>query len=88
MATTTNTATTSYNNDFDFTKYYEQIKDAPVGLRLFLAQQLLENSADMMGRAQKDLRAQTEDLADEVQALRDSRRKFYEQQERSTNVKG
>ena len=88
MATSTTQATTSYNNDFDFTKYYEQIKDAPVGLRLFLAQQLLENSADMMGRAQKDLRAQTEDLADEVQALRDTRRKFYEQQERSTNVKG
>jgi hypothetical protein len=53
-----------------------------------LAQQLLENAADMMGRAQKDLRAQTEDLADEVKALRESRRKFYEQQERSTNVKG
>ncbi len=87
MATTTQ-ATASYNNDFDFTKYYEQIKDAPVGLRLFLAQQLLENSADMMGRAQKDLRAQTEDLADEVQALREQRRKFYEQQERSPNVKG
>ena len=87
MATTTQ-ATTSYSNDFDFTKYYEQIKDAPVGLRLFLAQQLLENSADMMGRAQKDLRAQTEDLADEVQALREQRRKFYEQQERSPNVKG
>ena len=88
MATSTTQATASYNNDFDFTKYYEQIKDAPVGLRLFLAQQLLENSADMMGRAQKDLRAQTEDLADEVKALRDQRRKFYEQQERSTNVKG
>ena len=85
---TTNTTATSYNNDFDFTKYNEQIKDAPAGLRLFLAQQLLENAADMMGRAQKDLRAQTEDLADEVKALRESRRKFYEQQERSPNVKG
>jgi hypothetical protein len=86
MATTQQA--TTYNNDFDFTKYYEQIKDAPAGLRLFLAQQLLENAADMMGRSQKDLRSQTEDLADEVQALRDSRRKFYEQSERSPNVKG
>jgi hypothetical protein len=86
MANTANQV--SYTNDFDFTKYYEQIKDTPAGLRLFLAQQLLENAADMMGRAQKDLRAQTEDLADEVKALRESRRKFYEQQERSPNVKG
>ena len=40
MATTTTQATTSYNNDFDFTKYYEQIKDAPAGLRLFFKRSL------------------------------------------------
>lgn len=86
MATTTQA--TNYNNNFDITKFFEVIKDAPAGTRLYLAQVLLDNASQMMNRQQRDLRSQVEDLVDELQTVRDARKKFYDAQERSPNVKG
>lgn len=86
MATTT--TQTNYNNNFDITKFFEVIKDAPAGTRLYLAQVLLDNASQMMNRQQRELRTQVEDLVDELQTVRDARKKFYEQSERSPNVKG
>lgn len=84
----TQTTTTKYSNNFDFEGFFGLIKDAPAGTRLYLAQVLLENASEMMNRKQKDLRAQVEDLVAEVESVREARKKFYEQMERSTNVKG
>ena len=78
--------TSNYATQFDFGAYYGLIKNAPAGLRLFLAQQLLDNASQMMGRAQKELRAQIEDMVDEIEEVRKLRQKFYDAQERSTNV--
>ena len=88
MATQTTTATTKYSNDFDFQGFFGIIKDAPVGTRLYLAQVLLDNAREMMNLRQKDLRSQLEDLIAEVESVRETRKKYYEQLERSTNVKG
>lgn len=86
MATTT--TQTNYNNNFDIAKFFDVVKDAPAGTRLYLAQVLLDNASNMMNRQQRELRSQVEDLVDELQTVRDARKKYYEQLERSTNVKG
>jgi len=86
MATTT--TQTNYNNNFDIAKFFEVVKDAPAGTRLYLAQVLLDNAREMMNLRQKDLRSQLEDLIAEVESVRETRKKYYEQLERSTNVKG
>ena len=86
MATTT--TQTNYNNNFDIAKFFEVVKDAPAGTRLYLAQVLLDNASNMMNRQQRELRSQVEDLVEELQTVRDARKKYYEQLERSTNVKG
>jgi len=86
MATTT--TQTNYNNNFDIAKFFEVVKDAPAGTRLYLAQVLLDNASQMMNRQQRELRSQVEDLVDELQTVRDARKKYYDQLERSTNVKG
>ena len=46
--------TLNLTQNFDFETYYKLIRKAPIGLRLYLAQQLLDNAASRIGRCPKD----------------------------------
>jgi hypothetical protein len=73
--------TLNLTQNFDFETYYKLIGKAPIGLRLYLAQQLLDNAASRIGRSQKELRASIEECADEIAEIRNARKKAYEAQE-------
>jgi len=73
--------TVSLTQNFDFENYYKLIGKAPIGLRLYLAQQLLDNAASRISRSQKELRESIENCAEEIEEIRNARKKAYEAQE-------
>jgi hypothetical protein len=78
MATTT-------TNSFDFDEYNKVMANANSGLKLFLAERLLQDVQEVMVRFKSPLRKDIDSIVDEVGQLRADNKKYLASREKSSS---
>lgn len=63
-------------NTFDFEQFNALMKNANTGLRLYLAEQLLQDAQSVMVRFRSPLVRDITDIVDELHQLRDDNKKY------------
>ena len=72
-------------NNFDFDAYNNIMKTANSGLKLYLAERMLQDVQEIMVRFKSPLRKDIDSLVDEVGQLRADNKKYLASRERSTD---
>ena len=77
--------TTKSSSQFDFDTYNAVMKGANSGLKLFLAEQLLQDVQEVMVRFKSPLRKDIEIVCNEVSELRDNNKKYLASRQAKTD---
>lgn len=71
-------------NTFDFEQFNALMKNANTGLRLYLAEQLLQDAQSVMVRFRSPLVRDITDIVDELHQLRDDNKKYLAKRNNTT----